>query len=144
MKSGFFLLIRITISGGILFSHNSTLAQITPDTTLPNNSQIRLEDNIRFIEGGTQAGGNLFHSFKDFSVPTNSIVDFKHATGIQNILTRVTGGAISNIDGLIRVSENVNLFLINPSGIIFGQNARLDIGGSFIGSTANSSEWGIG
>ncbi|OKH42846.1 hypothetical protein NIES2101_32345 [Calothrix sp. HK-06] len=119
------------------------LADVTPDATLPINSTVSTQGAIKVIEGGTQRESNLFHSFKDFSFSGNTAF-FNNDLSIKNIVTRVTGGLPSNIDGIIKANGAANLFILNPAGILFGQNARLDIGGSFVGTTANSIKFADG
>ncbi|MDE5108570.1 MAG: filamentous hemagglutinin N-terminal domain-containing protein, partial [Trichodesmium sp. St17_bin3_1_1] len=89
------------------------------------------------IEGGTHNGSNLFHSFDEFNVKTNQTANFLTTPDTRNILGRVTGGNASIINGLIQViGGNSNLFLMNPAGIMFGPNARLNIPASFSVTTA--------
>ncbi|QDL17051.1 filamentous hemagglutinin [Brasilonema octagenarum UFV-E1] len=119
-------------------------AQITPDNSLgAENSVVAPNVDIKGIpsdriDGGAIRGDNLFHSFQEFNINAGRGAYFSNPQGIANILTRVTGGNVSNIQGILGVLGNANLFLINPNGILFGPNARLDVGGSFLGSTANS------
>ncbi|HIK11015.1 MAG TPA: S-layer family protein [Oscillatoriaceae cyanobacterium M33_DOE_052] len=119
-------------------------AQVIPDALLPNNSTVTSEANLIRIEGGTQSGGNLFHSFTDFSIPSGTEALFNNAGTIEHIITRVTGGKVSNIDGTISANGTANLFLLNPAGMVFGPGAQLNIGGSFIASSASRIQFADG
>jgi filamentous hemagglutinin family protein len=122
----------------------SASSQITPDNTLgAERSVVAPNTNVRglpatLIQGGATRGVNLFQSFSQFNVGDAQRVYFSNPQGIQNILSRITGGDPSRIFGTLGVDGKANLFFLNPNGIIFGPNARLDVAGSFFASTANS------
>ncbi|MBD2299992.1 filamentous hemagglutinin N-terminal domain-containing protein [Nostoc sp. FACHB-190] len=119
-------------------------AEVKPDGTLGTAVSPGSGSNSYNITGGTAVGNNLFHSFQQFSIPTGGSATFNTTSGIQNIFSRVTGGDVSYINGSIKTNSGVNLFLLNPAGIIFGDKARLNVGGSFIGTTANSIKFADG
>ncbi len=135
-------------AGIIVNSEHPTYAQVTPDNTLgvensivtsnTNNDSLRLQ-----IEGGAIRGINLFHSFRDFNIAEGQSLYIQNPIDITNIISRVTGGSSSNIEGTLGVSGGTaNLFLLNPNGIIFGANARLDVKGSFVATTATAIQFG--
>ncbi|MBD1881828.1 filamentous hemagglutinin N-terminal domain-containing protein [Coleofasciculus sp. FACHB-T130] len=97
---------------------------------------------------GQTVGSNLFHSFGKFSLNAGEVAGFSSAANIQNILSRVTGGSPSLINGSIFTDQPVNFFLINPSGIHFGPKAQLNVGsttrGSFVATTLDALVWADG
>ncbi|MGP1373585.1 MAG: two-partner secretion domain-containing protein [Almyronema sp.] len=121
--------------------------QIVPDTSFSAESSILSPDGA--ITGGAIRGANLFHSFETFNVNAGQSVYFANPIGIANILGRITGSTLSEIDGTLGVAGTANLFLLNPNGFLFGPNAQLDLRGSFTASTANrftfadGSVWGM-
>jgi filamentous hemagglutinin family protein len=137
--TGFFLSCLVNPFLGL-----SAIAQIVPDQTLPSNSTVTTNGSTLKIDGGTTVGSNLFHSFSTFSVDTGKTAFFNNGLAVNNILARVTGTSFSSINGLIKANGSANLFLINPNGILFGPNASLDIGGSFVATTANAIKFSDG
>ncbi|BAZ50272.1 hypothetical protein NIES4103_28880 [Nostoc sp. NIES-4103] len=132
---------RFGILLSLTFATNvKALAQVTADQTLGTQVvDIGLRSFI--LDGTTVDNTNLFHSFSNFNVPNSGAAIFLNEPNIVNIFARVTGGTASNIQGLIRTQGSANLFLMNPNGIIFGKNAQLNIGGSFVATTANSIQF---
>ena len=141
-----------TIVCSCALTANQALAQqsnnIIPDNTLGGENS-RLNSNVEInginadrIDGGARRNSNLFHSFQEFNINNTQAVYFANPDGIENILTRVTGGNQSNIFGTLGVDGAANLFLINPNGIVFGESASLDLQGSFLGTTASGLRFG--
>ncbi|NEZ57579.1 filamentous hemagglutinin N-terminal domain-containing protein [Adonisia turfae] len=128
-----------------LLSCQTAWAQVIPDgtTATPDPGSCAVSCTIT---GGTtdSTGTNLFHSFSEFSVPDGSTVTFDHDPALVNILARVVNGPLSMIEGTIRtdVTSDTNLFLINPQGIIFGPRGSLELGGSFVATTADAIQFG--
>ncbi|MCK5877754.1 MAG: filamentous hemagglutinin N-terminal domain-containing protein, partial [Candidatus Marithrix sp.] len=122
----------------ILITTISINAEVITDGTLGQNINLSGPDFQITPDLGQQHGSNLFHSFQDFNLNSLESATFSGPNSINNILSRVTGGNPSNIDGLIRSSiPNADMYFLNPYGIMFGPNARLDVQGSFHASTAD-------
>ncbi len=121
-------------------------AEILPDSTLPQQSRVtRPRRNQAVITDGTQQGNNLFHSFRLFSVRSGEAAIFQPDAAVRNIFVRVTGREISRINGSVEILQSsANLFLLNPNGIIFGRNATLRLGGSFVATTADQINFADG
>ncbi|UBF30427.1 filamentous hemagglutinin N-terminal domain-containing protein (plasmid) [Kovacikia minuta CCNUW1] len=123
------------------------IAQLTPDTASDRNLGTTVERSTGGtdrITGGARRGANLFHSFSEFNINLGQRVYFANPTGVENILSRVTGQNASTILGTLGVEGGANLFLLNPNGILFGPHAQLDIRGSFVASTASSFKFADG
>jgi filamentous hemagglutinin family protein len=122
------------------------IAQIVPDETWGDEQSVVQENVINgaivdLITQGATRGANLFHSFEQFDIGEEQSVYFDSPQGIENIFSRVKRNDASDILGTLGVNGGANLFLINPNGIIFGENAMLDVQGSFVATTANGIQF---
>ncbi|MGK7917142.1 MAG: filamentous hemagglutinin N-terminal domain-containing protein, partial [Prochloraceae cyanobacterium] len=114
--------------------------QIVPDNTLGTENSVvnPIDEQVDRIDGGAIRNSNLFHSFLEFNVGEGKSAYFANPDGITNIFSRVTGNNPSQLLGTLGVWGDANLFLLNPNGILFGSNARLDLRGSFFATTADN------
>ncbi|MGF1536673.1 MAG: filamentous hemagglutinin N-terminal domain-containing protein [Elainellaceae cyanobacterium] len=119
-------------------------AQVIPDGTLGPESSLLLPNGVTvegaaadLIRAGARRGENLFHSFERFSIGEGQRVYFENPAGVARVFSRVTGETRSDILGTLGSLGGADLFLLNPNGIVFGPNARLNVGGSFVASTGD-------
>lgn len=137
--------------GGSAIAQNN---EIVPDNTLGSETSVVVpfRSNVNHITGGATRGSNLFHSFEEFGVASSTRTDFIVTPDqISDVFTRITGNNPTNIDGVIGIRQplagsfvlsEANLYLINPNGIVFGENAILDVDGSFSATTAAGITFG--
>jgi filamentous hemagglutinin family protein len=134
----------IFINALLLFSVN-LYAEVVTDGTLGPRSNLTPEYNADLdsqdyqigADLGQQRDGNLFHSFQEFNLNSNESATFDGPNHIKNVISRVTGGNPSNIDGPIYSEMLADFYFLNPDGIVFGPNASLNVQGSFHASTAH-------
>lgn len=134
-------LLLVLALGGVAGGAGAQVSPIAVDDTfgspgdvVPVGNDFPIGDGL-----GEYRGNNLFHSFARFGVPDGMSATFSATLGApQNVFGRVTGGAPSTVHGTIRSTiPGANLYLFNPAGIAFGQNAKIDVMGSFTASTAD-------
>ncbi len=127
-------LAEILVSVGLF----SGLAQVALDGKFGTSGSLTGPNYSITADMGLTRGKNLFHSFSQLDLKAGDTASFSGPASIQNILSRVTGGSASSIDGTIRSEiAGANVFLINPAGVMFGPNAVVDVSGSFAASSAS-------
>ncbi len=126
-------------------------AQIVTDGSVGNPKNLgRVQNlpgpNFSIPESlGSPAGANLFHSFQDFNIQTGQSATFTGSNAIANVISRVTGGNPSNINGLLESTiGQADFYFLNPAGVMFGANARVDVPAAFHVSTANELRFADG
>ncbi len=114
-------------------------AEIITDGTVGNRVNLQAPDYQITQDLGTTVGSNLlFHSFEQFNIHAGEMATFSGSANIQAVISRVTGGNPSTINGTLRnMIPNADTYLINPYGILFGPDSKLDVQGSFHVSTAD-------
>ncbi|EDG9478817.1 filamentous hemagglutinin N-terminal domain-containing protein [Salmonella enterica] len=79
---------------------------------------------------------NMATNWHSFDIGKNNTVQFVQPNSSSVALNRVTGASGSQIMGTLKANGQV--FILNPNGVLFGKNARVDVGG-LVASTKNIS-----
>jgi filamentous hemagglutinin family protein len=94
-----------------------------------------------FVIGAGQGmikGRNLFHSFTTFDILAGQSATFTGPAGLKSVVSRVTGGNPSTVDGLLRSQvPGADFWFINPSGVTFGAGVSIDVPAAFHVGTAD-------
>src|SRR3954447_26162444 len=133
------LLLMVLLAAGPVQAQIVTDGTVGPKVSL-SGGEIKIGADL-----GSQRGGNLFHSFEKFGIATGQSATFTGPGDIKNVISRVTGGEVSNIDGKLRSTVGqADLYFLNPAGVMFGPNAKLNVPGSFHVSTAHELRFADG
>ena len=127
--------VAVGLSGGGVVAQDA----IVPDGTTGSIIE-PFNSDIDVISGGFINESNLLHSFREFNIGEGRGAYFyTEPSNIENIFSRITGNNPSEILGVLGTFGNSvpDVWLINPNGILFGPNSQLDLGGSFLATTAD-------
>ncbi len=118
MKNSFFALLIITnifnLQSSIFNLQSTAHAQVVLDGSMGTVKQLNGPDYDIKARYGQQKGANLFHSFQTFNINTAESATFSGPASVQNIISRVTGGSLSRIDGkLVSTIPGADLYLLN-------------------------------
>jgi filamentous hemagglutinin family protein len=129
----------------VLLVADPVQAQIVTDGTVGPKVSLRGGEIEIGANLGSRRGDNLFHSFERFGIATGQTATFTGPGDVKNVISRVTGGEVSNIDGTLasKVGQ-ADLYFLNPAGVMFGPNSKLDVPGSFHVSTAQELRFADG
>ncbi len=145
MKNTGFISSILSVLAVNVVASQSILAQLVIPAADETGTTVQQQGNQFNITGGQLSGdgANLFHSLQQLGLSADQIANFLSNPNIRNILTRVVGGDPSVINGLIQVTGgHSNLFIMNPAGVIFGADARLNVPADFVVTTATGIGFG--
>jgi filamentous hemagglutinin family protein len=136
---------RLAIVAPLMFYPSTLFGGVVLDGSFGTKGALPGPNYMISANFGKQVGTNLFQSFSQFNLTSSESATFTGPANIQNILSRVTDGNPSSIDGKISSQiQGANLFFLNPAGVMFGPNAQIDVTGSFAVSTANYAKMADG
>lgn len=79
-----------------------------------------------------RSGQRTIIDYSRFDIPVGASVEFAQANASSRVLNRINSAAPSQIMGSL--SSNGKVYFINPAGVVFGKNARIDVNGLFAGA----------
>jgi len=124
IKAGKVVVFRRTLLGMALAGcFGVALAQPVGPQVINGSVNFATQGNILNITNSP----NAIINWQGFSISPNEVTRFIQQSGSSSVLNRVVGQESSAILGALQ--SNGKVYLINPNGILFGPNARVDVNG---------------